>query len=142
VGWKGYAVTWINRKYPQISPTLHKYFCDNFELIFEKALCAIRTNLEEYAKSTDIQLVKNVCELLEVKLHINSLQKPDEADSKKHLLTILSFCIAWGMGASLSERSKDQVRMHSILFNAHFMHFMFGAWLFILYITNIEILTL
>lgn len=68
----------------------------------------IRSAFNELIKTDDLQLVKSVCNFLEVFFNVeNGFNATDPKIRKKDIDSIMGFSYTWGMGAALDERSKD-----------------------------------
>ena len=78
-----------------------------FESTIDLALEYIRKNCnDEPIKTTDLQLVVSVCNLLENFFEEKKGFKGSDDEKKKLTEAIFAWCYAWGLGASLTWTSK------------------------------------
>lgn len=111
LGWLPYVQTWMETKFigeDVLSAELKVYVVETFIATIDLAIEKIRANFTELIKTDNLQLVKSMCNFLEVFLQVQSgFNAVDAKLKKKDLDCVMGFSFAWGLGGGLDERSKD-----------------------------------
>ena len=111
MGWKPFVQSWIQRKYQNediLSKDLKEYLQDLFDRTVDLGLERIRSgSLKEPIKTNNLQQVKSLCAYLEAFLTFDKGFKGDEKTKKKDLECVFAWSYAWGLGASLEQKSKE-----------------------------------
>jgi dynein heavy chain len=114
LGWRPYIKTWIStffvdEKKELLSEMLKEHLWVNFEATIDLALDWIRENGKEPIKTTDLQLVASLINILENFLDESKGFKAKlEEDKKKMLDACFAFSYAWGLGGALTQVTKDK----------------------------------
>ena len=111
LGWLPFVQTWMETKFPDeevLSNELKVYVIETFQATVDLAIEKIRSNFNELIKTDNLQLVKSMCNFLEVFLNPErGFNAVDAKQKKKDLDSFMGFSFAWGLGGALDERSKD-----------------------------------
>jgi dynein heavy chain len=111
LGWLPYFESWLLRIFPDesiINEEEKALIKDTFMATIDLGIEKIRTQLNELIITDDLQLAKSVFNFLEVYLRpVAGFTALDAKTRKKDIDCIMAFSFAWGLGASLDERSKD-----------------------------------
>jgi dynein heavy chain len=111
LGWIPFFESWLERKFPNedvLTADEKTHISETFHATVEIGIEKIRSSFTELIKTDNLQLVKSVCNFLEVFLNpALGFNQTDTKARKKDIDCILGFSYAWGMGAALDERSKD-----------------------------------
>jgi dynein heavy chain len=88
---------------------MQNYMWNIFQDTIEAGTDKIRNNssMKEPIQTDNLQLVKSICNFLQALLKPELGFKGDEKQKRKDLDSIFAWSFAWGMGASLDEKSKD-----------------------------------
>lgn len=111
LGWLPFVQTWMETKFEGeevLSNELKVYIIETFQATVDIAIEKIRANFTELIKTDNLQLVKSMCNFLEVFLNPErGFNAVDAKQKKKDLDSFMGFSFAWGLGGALDERSKD-----------------------------------
>lgn len=110
LGWRPYVQSWIAQQFPNdevLDQAMKEYLWETFDATVDIALDKIRTAYAEPLKTDNLQLVRSLCNFLEVFLHESKGFKGDEKQKKRDLDYVFAFSFTWGLGGALDERSKD-----------------------------------
>jgi len=112
LGWEPYVKTWLETKFPGEHPLndeQKQFLWDTFEGTVKLGLAKVRSYpLVEPIKTDDTQLVRSMCNLLEIMLHAPGVNfRGDQKTVRKDLEAIFAFCFTFGLGSALSDKSKD-----------------------------------
>lgn len=111
LGWLPFVQTWMETKFEGedvLSNELKVYIIETFQATIDIAIEKIRANFTELIKTDNLQLVKSMCNFLEVFLNPErGFNAVDAKQKKKDLDSFMGFSFAWGLGGALDERSKD-----------------------------------
>jgi len=80
-----------------------------FDATIDLGLDYIKNNQKEPIKTTDLQKVNSVTNLLECFIREDLGFKGDEDEKKKILECLFALSYAWGLGASLLQSGKDRL---------------------------------
>lgn len=111
LGWRPYVRSWVFNHFDDeeiLTNELKEYLYDIFEACIDSGLTKIREQLHELVTTVDQQLVVSVCNFLECFLTPTMGFKGTDEEKKKQLNQYFAFSLAWGMGASLDDYSKDR----------------------------------
>jgi len=112
LGWEPYVKTWMTTKFPDdypLNPVNKEYIMEQFEGTINIGLDKVRSYpLTEPIKTDNLQLVRSMCNILEIFLKDPKTQiKGDDTTQKKDLCAIFAFAYTFGLGSGLSDKSKD-----------------------------------
>jgi dynein heavy chain len=111
LGWQPFFESWLERNYPDesiINENEKGLIRDTFLATFDPAIEKIRHNFTELIVTDNLQLAKSVFSFMKVFLDPErGFNAIDPKIRKKDIDSIMAFSFAWGMGASLDEKSKD-----------------------------------
>ena len=107
ISWQGLTEAWANRIYPD-DPELRGHIYFMFEQTIERGVNKVRASGTELVRTTDLQLVENVCHIIESVLpSANCIG--DKNDKKKVAGLVYCFAFIWGIGGSIDESSREKV---------------------------------
>jgi dynein heavy chain len=112
LGWRPFVKTWIPKTYPDeeiLSAKLKTYLHDLFEVSVDIVIDKMRNHLYEPIPTVNIQLVVSICNFIQIFFTPEYGMKGNDEEKKKLMLTLYIWCFAWGMGASVDERSKERL---------------------------------
>ena len=111
LGWLPYFESWLLRIFPDesiINEEEKALIKDTFMATIDLGIEKIRSQLNELIITDYLQLAKSVFNFFEVYLiPVAGFTALDAKTRKKDIDCIMAFSFAWGLGASLDERSKD-----------------------------------
>jgi len=110
--WQDYVNAFLNKTYGNdlnfMPADLVSHIQFMFEQCVERGISKIRNTCTENIKTTDLQIVANICNLLE-SLLIPAYFTCDKAEKKKTLTQIFCFSFIWSVSGSLDEASREKV---------------------------------
>ena len=112
LGWEPYVKTWMQKKFPdemKLTAAQKEYLWEQFEGTINVGLERVRSHpLIEPIKTDNLQLVRSMCNILEIELlKPQTIFKGDDTAVKKDLCAMFAFAYTFGLGSSLSDKSKD-----------------------------------
>ena len=112
LGWEPYVKTWLETKFPTEFPLTSDnkaWLWDQFDGTINIGIEKCRSHpLVEPIKTDNLQLVRSMCNIFEILvLAPGVVFKGDEAAQRKDILSIFAFSYTFGLGSSLSDKSKD-----------------------------------
>lgn len=111
LGWRPYVKTWVWTFFKDeeiLTDQLKEYLYETFEAVIDIGLDKIRSQFSELVGTVNLQQVVSTCNFLEVLVNPSMGFKGTDEEKRKLLNSIFAFSYAWGMGASLDERSKER----------------------------------
>eukprot|EP01022_Parablepharisma_sp_SALTPOND_P004470 TRINITY_DN120355_c3_g1_i1.p1 TRINITY_DN120355_c3_g1~~TRINITY_DN120355_c3_g1_i1.p1 ORF type:complete len:4253 (+),score=509.78 TRINITY_DN120355_c3_g1_i1:57-12761(+) len=112
INWQAYVEGWLNKAYPDssssMSAELKNHILFLFEQNIERGLNKLRNTCTVLIKTTDLQLIANVCNMLEAVLTPATFVG-DKIEKKKILTQAYCFAFIWGIGGSLDESSREKM---------------------------------
>lgn len=119
LGWIPYVDTWLQTFFdPEYNKKMDedvvpKSIVAHIDMLFKStidvAIDFIRSNCnDEPIKTTNLQLVVSVCNLLEHFFEEKKGFRGTEEEKKKITEAVFSYCYAWGLGASLTTANKQR----------------------------------
>jgi dynein heavy chain len=113
LGWRPYVETWLQTFFEDLidDDVVSPMIIDHLRMLFlstvDPALEFIRQQCnDEPIKTTDLQLVVSLCNLLEHFFDEKKGFKGPEEEKKKIAEAVFAWCYAWGLGASLTATNK------------------------------------
>ena len=112
LGWEPYVKTWLETKFTTEFPLTSDnkaWLWDQFDGTINIGIEKCRSHpLVEPIKTDNLQLVRSMCNIFEILvLAPGVVFKGDEAAQRKDILSIFAFSYTFGLGSSLSDKSKD-----------------------------------
>lgn len=119
IGWKPYLKSWLPREYPDteiLTEEMKAQLMELFEMSVETSLKMKKTALAEAIATVPIQMVRNVCNFLEVLLDPASGYKASDSIEKrqKYLTHCFVFAYIWGMGGALRTSAQEKVSKYAV----------------------------
>lgn len=111
LGWRPYVQTWIKTHFDDeelFSEVCQDHLWMLFDATVDIALEYIRTHCSEPIKTTDLQQVNSICNLLESFINKDKGFVGTDDEKKKLIDCVFCWCFAWGLGGSLEQRFKDR----------------------------------
>ena len=112
MGWRPFVKTWIKVFFAEneaMTEELKEHLWQTFEATIDVGLAYLRKEGSEPIKTTDLQQVTSLCNFLEFFVsEEKGFKGKTHEDKRKILDSLFAFSYAWGLGGSLTQKSKEQ----------------------------------